>query len=191
MLESLINTINNVDVSLFYAINLGLQNYFLDIIMPIISTFGLPLFWVGICAILFIFGGNKGKKVAVLCSIAIFISFFLSEFLKYALDRPRPYTVLGGVHLMSNIGGYSLPSGHTITAFAGCTILGKEYGHLYLFLILASLIGFSRIYLGVHYPFDVILGAILGLLCSILILRLETPICNQIIKLKNGFTNRI
>ena len=100
------------------------------------------------------------------------------------MARPRPDEVLGGVHLISDIKGYSFPSGHSITSFAACTVLGVKLGPLYLFLLLAFLVGFSRTYLGVHYPSDVIFGALIGILCALLILRWEDPIWTRILKFK-------
>jgi undecaprenyl-diphosphatase len=190
ILTGLLGNIYQWDTSLFYFINLNLQNYYFNATMPIITNAGTNTFWLVICVILFVFGGEKAKKAAVLCVMALTLGYFLSEFLKYAVDRPRPDTVLSGVHLLSNINGGSFPSGHSITSFAACTMLGVKLGYLYIFLLLASLVAFSRIYLGVHYPSDVIVGALIGVLCSLLILKWEDPIWEQILKFKSKWIHK-
>ncbi|MBM4241092.1 MAG: phosphatase PAP2 family protein [Euryarchaeota archaeon] len=178
MSESFIQTLNNIDILMFYIINVKMQNSVFNVIMPIITYAGTLIFWIIICIILFIFGGEKGKNVAFLCLTALIISFFISEILKLTFARPRPPGVLEGINILVNMGGYSFPSGHSVTSFTGCTVIGKKYGYLYPLLIAACIVGFSRIYIGVHYPFDVVMGAIVGILCALAVLRLEDHILN-------------
>jgi undecaprenyl-diphosphatase len=187
MLDSLIGSLNNLDVLLFYMINVGLHNSFLDVIMKIITNAGTQIFWIGICVVLFIFGGERGKNVALLCIIGLLLGYFISEFLKYAIARPRPFIVLNGVNLVTSMDGYSFPSGHAVTSFTGCIIIGKGYGFFYPLLILASVVAFSRIYLGVHYPSDVIFGVLIGIFCALIVLRFE----DDIIKLKDRAVNKV
>ena len=67
----------------------------------------------------------------------------------------------------------SLPSGHTSTAFLSAAILSKFYSkYIVVFFVIAASIGFSRVYIGVHYPLDVIVGAITGSLVGILMVDL-------------------
>ncbi len=175
-------SINN---SLFYFINLGMENPLFNFLMPIITDLGSILFWLVICGFLFLFGREKGKKVAILCLFALLISFSLTVALKYAVAEPRPFLVLSNINLLHLEENYSFPSSHTVTAFAGGLILGKKYGYLKILIALAVLIGFSRVYIGVHYPLDVIFGAILGISCALITLRFENEI------LHNRFTDLI
>jgi undecaprenyl-diphosphatase len=190
MWDGLIGTLNSWDVYLFYLVNLNIQNQFLNIIMPIITFAGTEIFWIIVCAVIFIFGGEKGRKVAVLCLIALTLGYFISETLKYLVARPRPFTVLNGVNFQVFMEGYSFPSGHSVASFTACTILGIKYGYLYLFLTLAFLVGFSRIYLGIHYPSDVIFGALIGVLCSLVILKWADPLWDKILKFKSKLKQR-
>ena len=67
----------------------------------------------------------------------------------------------------------SLPSGHTSTAFLSAVILSKFYKkYIVVFFVIAASIGFSRVYIGVHYPLDVIVGAITGSLVGIIMVDL-------------------
>ena len=183
MLDWLINPLNNFDFYLFYLINVNMKNYILTLIMPLISEIGVKEYWILLCGLIYFIGGKKAKKVAILCILAVVLSFFANEVLKIIFERPRPFVVHYGINLLADMGStvfsptdYSFPSGHTVVIFAVCTIFGKKYGHLYLFMALACLVGFSRIYLGVHYPLDVIFGALFGISVSLLILRYENQI---------------
>jgi undecaprenyl-diphosphatase len=176
MLESLAGYLYNIDVLLFYLINVQMSNYVFNMIFPIVTEAGTLLFWFIICGFLFIFGGDKGRKVAILCILALIFSYYVSEILKILIARPRPFLMLNGVNHITDINGFSFPSGHSVTAFAACTILGLKYKHIYLFMAFACLIGFSRIYLGAHYPSDVLFGAFIGILCSLFVLMYENDI---------------
>ncbi|AEG17768.1 phosphatase PAP2 family protein [Methanobacterium paludis] len=186
MLENLIGTLNQVDTNLFYMINLNLQNSVFNFLMPIITNAGTDAFWLIIFALIFVFGGEKGRNVAVIGIIALLLGYGITELLKYEIARPRPFTVLSNVHLLVNMGEYSFPSGHAVASFTGCIILGKKYGYLYPLLFFACIIAFSRVYIGVHYPFDVAAGAVIGVICSLLVLHFEV----DILKLKNRFVHK-
>jgi undecaprenyl-diphosphatase len=181
MLDGLISALNHIDILIFYFININLQNPVFDVIMPLISDMGYFSLWILLCIFIYLLGGEKGKNIAVVCIIGLLFSYFLTEILKYLVGRPRPYEVLEGVRVLNSADGSSWPSGHTIASFTGATILAKEYG--YLILIFACLVGFSRIYNGDHYPFDVISGAVIGILIALLFLRFEKNIINLKAKL--------
>jgi len=191
MFEGLPTAINNIDIHLLYIINLNLQNSVLDVLMPIITYAGTQIFWIVICALLFVFGGEKGKNVAIICIIALLIGYFITEALKYIIIRPRPFYELHGLRFLTYESGYSFPSGHAIAAFTGCTIIGKKYDYFYPLIAFACLIAFTRIYLGVHYPSDVILGAAIGVITSLIVLRYEKEILKYktklMLKIKNKF----
>ncbi len=174
------------NISLFYFINGGLTNSFLNIAMPILTDFGSLIAWCLIFGALYIFGGPNAKKVAILGLIALFLSNVAVYFLKYIVAEPRPFLALSHVNLLvSENEIYSFPSGHTTSSFAAATIIGlkykleikgKKFRLIYPLIAFAAVIGFSRVYIGVHYPLDVIFGALIGIIFALIILRLEKKI---------------
>ena len=102
--------------------------------------------------------------------LLIFVGSTLSMLLKLIYKRPRPYhesdTIINysKKEHKSITDIYSFPSGHTFSATVFCLVLLSRYPKEYIFNILAILVGFSRIFLGVHYPTDIIGGMIFGFL---------------------------
>ena len=181
MINLILSKLLNENISLFYLIN-GINNSFLNLVMPIITNFGSLIAWILICIFIYIFGGSYGRKVAVLCLIALFVTDIIVISLKYVVVEPRPFLTLPNVNLLMTVSGNSFPSGHTASSFTAATIIGLKY-HLkskgwkywliYPLLAFAILVGFSRIYIGVHYPYDVVFGAFIGIVCAIIILKYE------------------
>jgi len=156
------------DVFFLQLINSLHHNYFFNSLGWIISYFGLIYTGILIAIILYIFGGKKGKKVAVLLTVTVVITFLLTHLIKLLIMRPRPYTQLTTLIVCAVESDYSFPSGHTSMAAAISYILGKKYDCFKFTIIIPVLVGLSRMYFGVHYPSDVICGFILGILVAVL-----------------------
>ena len=113
------------------------------------------------------------KRPAVYLAAGMIVDLVLVTALKTMIHRPRPYESLSITPLeMGDIFG-SLPSGHASRAFLSAMVLSNFYRkYMVIFFLLAASIGISRVYLGAHYPLDVIIGAINGVLTGILVINL-------------------
>ena len=155
------------DTDFFYLINGRTQNALFDLVMPVLSDFHLwrwPLLAVVTAVIIF---GKRRARITILAAlIAVAISDQLSAgLLKPLIGRPRPSHVLEGVRLLAGRGGrYGFPSSHAANIFSAWTVLALRHPRLkYVLAVLPLGVAYSRVYMGVHYPLDVIGGALLGL----------------------------
>ena len=128
--------------------------------------------WLPIIGILLAYQyGNMDAFVVqkVLWSFAI--SGLIAQIIKHLVDRDRPCIVLADAKVVGPApSSQSFPSGHTTSAFAICTILSLIIPNATIpFFLLALLCGISRIYLGVHWPSDVVVGALLGTITSLIV----------------------
>lgn len=172
------------DLPVLEWIQAHLQSGFLDKVMPIVTLFGDGgIFWIAVAVVLLCF--PKYRKVGFSMGAALILGVLVCNVtLKPLIARIRPYDLQEtlGNHINLLIAAqhdYSFPSGHTIASFEACVVLlihDKRMG--IPATILACLIAFSRLYLYVHYPSDVIFSIVFGIIFGIL----GTAIVNGIYK---------
>ncbi len=156
------------EFSILYALQ-DLHNPILDAIMVFITTLGDDgLFWIAIGVICLFFKKHRKMGLQVLLSM-LFTYIIGNLILKNVFARPRPCDIDTAVTmLISRPHGHSFPSGHSMNGMVAAVALflnNKKIG--IPALILATLIGFSRMYLFVHFPTDVLGGFAVGILVAI------------------------
>lgn len=143
-------------------------------------TIGLP---IGLIAGGLMTGNRHSENTGSLLFIAHCINFGLTYGLKTAINRKRPYESLPDVHLPAGKERTrSFPSGHTSAAFTSATMVSLSYPQWYVIVpayIWAGMVGYSRMALGVHYPSDVLAGAIIGASVAFVIYHYRTPILKE------------
>lgn len=166
--------IREIDFMVLEYIREHLRNGFLDNIMPVVTAFGnMGMFWVVVALI--ISAKRKYRKCSITMMIGMILGVILGNFVvKNIVRRDRPCWINEiGDMLIANPQDFSFPSGHTMSSFIAATILfyyDKRLG-VPSFGV-ALLIAFSRMYLYVHFPTDIIGGAMLGVGIAIMTVSL-------------------
>ena len=169
----------SIDSAIFRFCNQTIANPLFDAIMPPITNWNqspvgitlLVLLWLFI----FIKGGKRGRTAALLLIPLIILSDQLSSsVIKSIVARPRPCHLAGGVSIVPDIhllvpcgSGYSFPSSHAVNNFSFATLLTLFYPKFrHVLFAYAGLMAFSRLSVGVHYPSDIVGGAIVGIILA-------------------------
>ena len=170
----LYNCALSFDLPILDWIQANMQSSFMDKFMPFITVFGdAGIFWMVWAALLFIF--PKTRKIGLGMAIAMVFGLLVCNVtLKPLVARIRPYDLQAELGVTIKLlcetqHDFSFPSGHTIASFEAAVVLLKNSKKMGIpAMILAVLISFSRMYLYVHYPTDVIVSIVLGTLFALL-----------------------
>lgn len=153
----------------------------LDWLFVALSAAGTAaLLWIGLAPLLAVWARRPLLATTLLTAATVWTADVLAGLLKGAVGRERPYQVLEIAEpLLRWDAGSSFPSGHAATSAAGAVILTYLVGRGgWALALLAAGVAFSRVYIGVHYPLDVLAGAALGLgvgLAAVALLRRLRP----------------
>jgi undecaprenyl-diphosphatase len=160
----------NADRQAFLYLN-SLQDLNLESVFWTITVLGsleFGLIW---------FGGMwlmRRSDLAAYLLVAILIEVVVITFMKEAVMRHRPFETITHIGWLYSQESWSFPSGHAAGAFTLATVIGlKVKRTLPLMAVIASLVAFSRIYVGVHFPMDVIAGSLIGILIGLLTVSLD------------------
>lgn len=166
----MLNWLIYIDTQIFYFLNKVIANPLFDIIMPFITEEDhWILIYISSISLLLWKGGTKGRWfVLVLLVTVISANHLNSDIFKSIFERLRPCKTLEDIRLLINCGsGKSFPSSHAVNNFAAAFIIGRYYRqYAILSFSIAGMIAFSRVYNGVHFPFDIIIGAFAGILIA-------------------------
>lgn len=164
------NHIEKIDSMLIELINNKIKNKYLDAFMYRATNLGGASFILTFTIFLIVFGNANWRIIGIEALLALTISQFIVVSLKVLLNRERPYKILEHLHTFGiELRDYSFPSGHTTASFSLATTIALNIPRLSIVVFfLAIIIGLSRIYLGVHYPTDVLAGVLVGLAIPIL-----------------------
>lgn len=180
------NPLSALDIWLFYFINNAPHTSLTDLLARLVSGFTANgLLWFVLAVIIFIYEVRRDLGLFFRLLSAGIIGILVSEFiLKPLIARPRPYLTLPDVILpVGPLSDYSFPSTHTLLAVALTLIFIKYRPRWRLACwVLVGLVIWSRIYLGYHYPSDILAGALLGWIIGKLVISYPIPS----LKIKRG-----
>lgn len=152
------------------AILLGLGRFRVAPVASLMKAFtraGDAVTWV-FAALVLLGAGGAASRPGLRLGIAAGIAALVSQGLKRCWPRPRPTAGIAGfTALVEDPDAFSFPSGHAATAFSVALAMAGTMPGAPAFGALALAIGVSRVYLGAHYPLDVVAGALIGLCCGL------------------------
>lgn len=172
------NSLNAFEINILDFIQNTFKCAFLDFFMPLITLLGEDgIIFIAMAVVMLFF--KKTRKVGLSIGAALLMGFIIGNLtLKPLFARVRPYNFNEAFDratlLVDTLSDRSFPSGHTLCTFEACVVLfltQKKYIGIPA-LVACTLVALSRLYLYVHYPTDVIVGAVLGTLFAIIAVKL-------------------
>ena len=195
---TLLDSIAQIDGNLLIGIQHSLNADWLTEVMKFITSFG-NAGWASIVLSIALIICKKTRPVGIACAATVAITFICcSGIIKPICDRPRPWEVLDEVRmLIPDPGDSSLPSGHAANSMAfafalwlntrpgkSCGKYNKLHKWSYVAIVFALLIGFSRIYLGMHFPSDVIAGILIAVVFGEIVYLINIKLCSKNVIIK-------
>ena len=169
-----------LDAELFLAVNHLPHNRLLNGFFRFFTlTFSAGLGWYVLMTRAILVDHPKGIRVLRHTILPLSVASILVEYpIKALFRRSRPFIdFIQAIVIGKKPGSWSFPSGHSATSFAGAWLLSRDYpGQRPFFFLLATLVGFSRIYLGDHYPGDVFSGALSGMVIAEIVRRVQRAV---------------
>jgi undecaprenyl-diphosphatase len=169
----MLETLNELDTLLFYVVNVVLANPVTDFTMPKLTNDNALRVLYGLAMALLLWRGNTKMRWLVLASALVLLltDQISAGWLKPMIERARPCHTFDNIRVLVDCGGgFAMPSAHAANAFGQAALFSMHYSKVGGYLILfALLIAVSRIFVGVHYPGDIMVGMIIGSLIGLTI----------------------
>ena len=164
----------NIEDSIFFFLNQTLANPVCDAIIKFFIQIPGEIIIVIIGALALFLGKKYTKFTALIFLSSFLLAKYSYKTIKSFVERPRPFQTLEGVRLfLGPHSGFSFPSGHATTSFCLATVIAMRYPKArYPIFIVAILVALSRSYVGVHYPSDILVGSILGILVGYIVIKM-------------------
>ncbi|MGQ0720219.1 MAG: phosphatase PAP2 family protein [Candidatus Eiseniibacteriota bacterium] len=154
----------DLDARLFVLLNQRWTHPVLDVVMPFVTDFDhwrIPV--IGVLLVLLARGGPELRLGILFAVLAVVVADQISSSgIKAIVERARPFDVIEGTRRLSDAYGFAFPSSHAANTFAAGTFLATRFRRSWPLLALPALVGYSRVYVGVHWPLDVAAGAAVG-----------------------------
>jgi undecaprenyl-diphosphatase len=169
-MRSYLNSMHRLDSNLCIAVNQTSQIRLIRDLFRLVSRLGDGLFWYSLMLLILLFEGSDGLLPVLHMALAGLSGTLLYKWLKGKTLRPRPFEVHQDIFLTGKpLDKFSFPSGHTLHAVVFGLVAINYYPALsFIIMPFVSMVALSRVVLGLHYPSDVLAGAIIGSLIAAL-----------------------
>lgn len=179
----MIDFLLTLDKEMYYFINVTLSNSVFDVFFPFITNvkYWLPVYIIGLILLIWK-GGARGRILfLVLILTIVVVDQVNSSLLKEWVGRIRPCHTLDDINLLVGCGGgKSFPSSHAANNFAAAFVITHYYKkRWWIFYSIAFVVAISRVFVGVHYPIDILGGAAVGVLFGFVLVLLAKPLENK------------
>jgi len=169
-MRSYLNSMHRLDSNLCIAVNQTSQVRLIRDLFRLVSRLGDGLFWYSLMLLILLFEGSEGLLPVLHMALAGLSGTLLYKWLKGKTLRPRPFEVHQDIFMTGKpLDKFSFPSGHTLHAVVFGLVAINYYPALsFIIMPFVSMVALSRVVLGLHYPSDVLAGAIIGSLIAAL-----------------------
>jgi undecaprenyl-diphosphatase len=169
-MRSYLNSMHRLDSNLCIAVNQTSQIRLIRDLFRLVSRLGDGLFWYSLMLLILLFEGRDGLLPVLHMALAGLSGTLLYKWLKGKTLRPRPFEVHQDIFMTGKpLDKFSFPSGHTLHAVVFGLVAINYYPALsFIIMPFVSMVALSRVVLGLHYPSDVLAGALIGSLIAAL-----------------------